>query len=118
MMKKFAVSLMVAFLVVSSSSGSVDALSCQAQGNSRGSLCVSGGCPTGWRSVFWDTGCKSGQRCYARDKPYYCLATTAVELQLSLPAIIEASCVDTLYLRPSGVGQRLVFRDTKDVVST
>ncbi|ORX92328.1 hypothetical protein K493DRAFT_354660 [Basidiobolus meristosporus CBS 931.73] len=71
MMKKLAVSLMVAFLVASSSSGSVDALSCQAQGNSRGSLCVSGGCPTGWRSVFWDTGCKSGQRCYARNRTEY-----------------------------------------------
>lgn len=41
----------------------VDALSCRDQGNSRGAICVWGSCPSGWRRVFWDSGCRSGQRC-------------------------------------------------------
>lgn len=38
-------------------------LSCQAQGNARGARCEWGGCPDGWRSVFWDYGCQDGQYC-------------------------------------------------------
>ncbi|KAF9446674.1 hypothetical protein P691DRAFT_776691 [Macrolepiota fuliginosa MF-IS2] len=37
-----------------------NAISCQAQANGvRPAQCVYGNCPTGTRSVFWDTGCSS-----------------------------------------------------------
>ncbi|KAG4068845.1 hypothetical protein HA402_004993 [Bradysia odoriphaga] len=39
--------------------GVTDAISCQNQGNARGAQCVWGDCPSGWRSVFWDSGCTS-----------------------------------------------------------
>jgi len=36
---------------------------CPDMGGSRGVLCVSGPCPAGWRSVFFDSGCQVGQKC-------------------------------------------------------
>jgi len=39
-------------------------LSCQAQSDGRRvAICIYGHCPLGWRTVFYDYGCRPGQRC-------------------------------------------------------
>ncbi|KAG4077184.1 hypothetical protein HA402_016171 [Bradysia odoriphaga] len=52
----FAVFFLIAIIYV----GISDAISCQAQRNgNRPAQCHWGGCPGGFRSVYWDSGCAS-----------------------------------------------------------
>ncbi|KAF9494092.1 hypothetical protein BDN71DRAFT_1449418 [Pleurotus eryngii] len=59
----------IALFVIAALATGSDAVSCQAQGGKKGHMCipVKEACPGKWRSVFWDSGCRDGQRCCIRD---------------------------------------------------
>ncbi|KAJ8508164.1 hypothetical protein ONZ45_g9524 [Pleurotus djamor] len=51
------------FAVAAFATGS-EAVSCKVQSDDKkGYMCVTGKCPKGWSSVFWDSGCSGKQRC-------------------------------------------------------
>ncbi|KXN83770.1 hypothetical protein AN958_01097 [Leucoagaricus sp. SymC.cos] len=60
---KFNFATTVVVAAITFALGGNAAISCQDEGNARGSICVFGDCPDGWRSVFYDYGCPDGAKC-------------------------------------------------------